>query len=327
MIVSIIIPLWVIYAKTESNLAAKLSIIKPESYRLQQKLKFMPDDSLVQYALQKINEDRTKSNLSALNLSSNEAAQVHAEEIFNSRSNSTHWSTDGMKPYMKYSLYSGTGYVQQNIATRGYNNNSTVDKCKDGTLLCDLIDPYREIDFTEQSMMYDDTECCNDGHRDNILDKHHTHVSIGIAYDDYYFVIVQNFENNYVQFNKPLIQGNGNIRITGMLPGYNIDGIGIHYDQTPSPLLYEKNKDENSYDLGEFIAMVVKPPPLLSWYKEPSNYTLVQATKWSEPEQSVDIIFDISPILKKEGVYTVVTYIKDNEKNQFPVTSYPVFVK
>ena len=101
----IIIPEWDVYAKTDSNLANDLSIIKPESYVLQQKVKFIPSDSLVQYTLQKINEDRARFNLSTLELSLNKAAQVHAEELFDSRSNSTHWSMDGMKPYMKFSLY------------------------------------------------------------------------------------------------------------------------------------------------------------------------------------------------------------------------------
>lgn len=146
--VSIIIPVWGSHAKTDSTLTNELSIIKPESYGQQQKLKFIPSDSLVQYALQKINEDRRRFNLSAVNLSYNEAAQVHAEELFGSRSNATHWSMDGMKPYMKFSMYGGTGFVQQNIATRGYSNNDTLDKCREGRLLCDRIDPYREIDLS-----------------------------------------------------------------------------------------------------------------------------------------------------------------------------------
>ena len=94
-----------------------------------------------------------------------------------------------------------------------------------------------------------------------------------------------------------------------------------------SSLQYEENKGETSYELGDLVALVVKPSPLLSWYKESSNYTLVQANRWSEQNQSIDIILDISPILKKEGVYTFVTYIKNHEKDKFPVTSYAVFVK
>jgi hypothetical protein len=43
-------------------------------------------------------------------------------------------------------------------------------------------------------------------HRNNILHKHHTHVSIGLAYDKYSFVFVQNFENNYVEFDRPMIK-------------------------------------------------------------------------------------------------------------------------
>jgi hypothetical protein len=52
----------------------------------------------------------------------------------------------------------------------------------------------------------------------------------------------------------------------------------------------------------------------LSWYKEPSNYTLIQASKWSE-DRSIDIIFNISSILKKDDVYTVETYVKDREES------------
>jgi hypothetical protein len=58
-------------------------------------------------------------------------------------------------------------------------------------------------------------------------------------------------------------------------------------------MVYEENKDNSSYGLGRFIASVVKPPPLLFHYIQPSNYTLIQADKWSQNGQSLDIILQI----------------------------------
>jgi hypothetical protein len=53
-------------------------------------------------------------------------------------------------------------------------------------------------------MMYNYNECCNDGHRENILGKVHTHVSIGIAYNSYDITYVQNFEDQYVSWSTPI---------------------------------------------------------------------------------------------------------------------------
>src|SRR5687767_4581800 len=104
--------------------------------------------------------------------------------------------SNGEKPYMTYTKYGGQGSVWQNVAMTGdeYSDND----CRSGFYLCDKINPFQEIDLHQYGLVYDDLECCDNGHRDNILDKHHTHVSIGIAYDDYNFVIVQNFEANYI---------------------------------------------------------------------------------------------------------------------------------
>jgi hypothetical protein len=51
-----------------------------------------------------LNEDRAKYGLSPVLLSNNRGAQLHAEDILKTRQIS-HWTTDGMKPYMKYTIY------------------------------------------------------------------------------------------------------------------------------------------------------------------------------------------------------------------------------
>ena len=316
------------YIKNITYSSNSFQIIKSEYVELGQKPGFTINNDLVQYALTRINQDRMKFNLPPVELSQNNAAQIHAEDLFKIKyPHPTHWSTDGMKPYMKYSMYNGTGYLEQNVAIRGYDN-VTIEKCKSDTFRCDKLNPYTEINDAEWKMVYNDTICCNDSHKNNILDKHHTHVSLGIVYDDYYFAFVQNFENNYIQFNKPLTQDNRHIQISGIESKNNstLDSIGVYYDDMPSHIVYEENKDNDSYELGEFVASVVKPAPLLFHYKQPSNYTLLEADKWSQDNQSLDVSFDLSSILKKKGVYTIVVYFTNNDKNEFlPAASYSLF--
>ncbi len=91
-----------------------------------------------------------------------------------------------MKPYMRYSAYGGTGYVGQNIA---YYSFDEIKGCQSGKFIC-KFEPLKWLKEDEYSMMYD----ANWGHRDNILENHHTHVSLGLAHDEYRLYLVQNFE-------------------------------------------------------------------------------------------------------------------------------------
>jgi cysteine-rich secretory family protein len=288
-----------------------------------------PTSILVSYTLNKINEDRAKYNLMPLNLSENKAAQIHADNLFEAKDQyPSHWTTDGMKPYMIYSKYNGSDYVEQNVAVSGYNSFET-QQCKDNdVLICETINPFKQIDDFEWNMISNDTSCCENKHRANILGKYHTDVSIGIAYDNYYFVLVQNFENNYIKLEKPLTQDNREIQISGRVStdNYELDSIGIFYDKTPDASFYKQNRDNGSYSLGKLTALVVKPPPLFSDYKPPSSYTLIEANKWTQDGSSLDIVFDLSPIIKTAGVYTIVVYLKDKEDVRFPVMLYSIFV-
>jgi Cysteine-rich secretory protein family len=275
------------------------------------------------HAIAVINTDREKHKLLPILLSNNRAAQSHAEDILR-RKLLSHWTTDGMKPYMSYSINGGTGYVKQNVSYVGISNSS--------------IDPIRSIDDLEYAMMYKDSES-QWGHRDNILDKYHTHVSIGIAYDDFYFAFVQNFEDNYVHLNKPIIQPDSrnrkNIEISGSIMNNNkLESFSIFYDEVPSRFLYEQHKNDRSYGLGKFIAAIVKPLPSNYYYLEPSTHELIQADKWwsssSSPlsaKRSIDIQFNIFPLLRTHGVYTIVTNLRDKDNKIFPASSLSIFTK
>jgi len=262
-----------------------------------------------QYALELINQDRAQSGLLPVVLSSNQAAQVQAQDILGTRQIS-HWMTDGEKPYMSYTRYGGLGAVQQNVATA---------LCEG--LVC-AMNPIDEIKTAEYNMMYNDASS-DWGHRENILDAHHTSVSIGIAYDDNTFVIVQNFENNYIAFTQPITYNSGTVSFSGTISQGKIDYIEVDYDSLPTPAIYEQNSHATSYSLGTPLAIVDKPLPFGQYYQQLSGYTMVTAQKWTEQDNSVTISFDANQIITKPGVYDVLVWLDSNGQT-FPATYYSI---
>jgi uncharacterized protein YkwD len=294
-----------------------ITILQPAS----QQPKTMPHEEIVQHALELINKDRAEFGLLPVELSSNEAAQAHAEDIFRTKQIS-HWNIKGEKPYMIYTEYGGKGSIQQNIAIAGFSAQE-YEQCRTNILVdCEKIEALPTINELQHEMMYNDKECCDDGHRNNILDPRHTHVSIGIVYDDYYLVLVENFENNY---GLNVDAENSEIRISGTLLDGELDYIGIYYDEMPTREVYEQNKQLISYSTGELIAMVVKPLPPGYYYKSLESYNLIEANRWSVQGNSVNVMFDLADAVEKDGVYTLFAVVKDGEE-MFDVTSYSVFV-
>jgi uncharacterized protein YkwD len=277
-------------------------------------------EELVQHALDLINKDRADFGLPPVELSTNQAAQAHAEDVFNTKRIS-HWMTNGEKPYMTYTRYGGEGSVQQNVAIAGFSADQ-YDECRTNILLdCERIEPLSTIEELEYEMMYKDVECCNDGHRDNILDPRHTRVSIGIVYDRYYLAFVENFENNY---GLDVDVANGQVRISGQLLEGELGQIGIYYDDMPTRAVYEQNKHLLSYSAGELVATVVKPLPPGYYYEKPDGYTLIEADRWGQSD-SVNVMFNLASAVEEDGVYTLFAVVKDGEET-FDVTSYSIFV-
>jgi uncharacterized protein YkwD len=294
-----------------------ITILQPSS----QQPSMMPREELIQHVLNSINKDRADFGLLPVELSSNQAAQIHAEDVFRTRQIS-HWMTNGEKPYMTYTQYNGEGSVQQNVAIAGFSPEQ-YEQCTTNMLVqCEQIEPLSTIDQLQYEMMYNDKECCNDGHKDNILNPRHTHVSIGIVYDQYYLALVQNFENNY---GLDVEAEDNEIEISGALLDGQLDHIAIYYDEMPTQDVYEQNKDLLSYSAGELVAVVVKPLPPGYYYESSEGYDIIEADRWNVDEDSADIGFDLADAVNEDGVYTLFTLVKDGEE-MFDVTSYSVFV-
>jgi len=274
-----------------------------------------PRQQLVDHALKVINDDRKKAGLEPVKLSQNSAAQIHAEDVLKTRTIS-HWMTNGEKPYMTYTRLGGQGEVSQNVSFSGYEDP---EECMKSFVICETIEPLDEIEKAEHSMMYNDAES-DWGHRDNILRPYHTDVSLGIAYDDYTFVLVQNFEDNYIKFTKNISENNGVVSFSGTIKEGSLSGININFDPPPSSSLYQQHKDDKSYQIGDFIASINKPLEGGGYY-EPSENTFEIADNWTEEGNFVDISFDISPFVTKAGVYTVSLFLSNNGED-FSITSH-----
>jgi hypothetical protein len=140
-------------------------------------------------------------------------------------------------------------------------------------------------------------------------------VSIGVAYDDYTFVIVQNFENNYIKLDKPLAKRANYVELVGDFPSGQIHAINVHYDVKPTPEIYDQNKDGSSYGLGELVATVVPPG-------NNSSAAVIVADVWNSGRQSAEIGFSLNSINESRGVYTIVVMLEDRDGNVFPAISY-----
>jgi len=291
---------------------------------LRQEPKVVPKEELVQHALEIINSDREKFGMPPVMLSDNQAAQVHAEDVFRNKQIS-HWMSNGEKPYMTYTRYGGVGGVSQNVAIAGFTK-AQYEECVNVIYDCERIEPITTLDELQYEMMYEDKECCDDGHRLNILNEYHTHVSIGIVYDEYYLAVVQNFENNY---GVEVSASGGQAHITGQLLKGSIDYVAIQYDTIPDPAIYEQNKHLLSYSAGELVATVVKPLPLGYSYQEPEGYRLIVADEWETSDNNhVDITFDLARAVSADGVYTITAVVNDGvSEDTVQVTSHSVFIK
>lgn len=307
-------------------------------------------EELKDFALTEINEDRKDFGLEPVVKSNNSAAQIQADEILKTESLS-HLTTSGLKPYMLYSLYDGTGYVQQNVAQISYilptngsqqNDQKPSDLCNNSNkyYYCPDIDPIKAIEDLEYSMVYNDSKCCNNGHKNNILNKFHTHVSLGIAYNDYSFVIVQNFENQYLDSNYTVEKNKDEIKLQAKIldpNNYNftINHVSFFLDDHPTKLNYEENKNKNSYELGDLKLMVSKPLPAYEKYvQEDNSYKIVEAEKWDSTMSNINMEMKIPDALSiKNKVLTMVVYgesietnsDKANENDYIPLTSYTFF--
>ncbi len=279
---------------------------------------------LVNFALEKINEDRQKNGMNPVALGSNMAAQNHADDML-ALDYFSHWNSKGAKPYVAYTSFGGQGYVQENIAAAWCKGFS----CK--------LDPVEQIRKSQYSMMYDD-EDSNWGHKNTILNPHHTHVNIGIAYDNNSFYYVQHFETKIIDWRALRVDSNVLI-LKGVIldTEYSLDSVLIYRDDILGTLTghdLENLEPYNAgfYDQGQLVGVLVEKPPFLMYYEEceagkialdsSDESHCVRYQTYDKPVGSdFEIREDVTGWLSQPGLYTIYVNMKDSSGNVMPSTS------
>jgi hypothetical protein len=274
-------------------------------------------EELVNYALDLINTDRKQHGLQSVTLSSINSAQLHAEEMLKV-SYFSHWSLNGYKPYMRYTLAGGKGAASENCACILHIGSIFGPDVK--SALKDM----------EYSMMYDDAHS-NWGHRDNILNPMHNKVSIGIAYNRNNIYFVQDFENDYIAWNN-LSTDNPNqiiLQGTNLRAGTTIQNVMIFYDN-PTSLTVDKIKQapyQGSYSPGTYVATVWSPPPAGTYYTYSDNTIHnIEANTWIENGNNFQISYSLVNVINSygKGVYTI--YLIAGSSTAESLTTYSIWI-
>ncbi len=281
----------------------------------------MNQSSLANYVLGLINRDRAQYGIAPVSLSDEPSAQQHSESMLYGGYFS-HWDLSGLKPYMRYTLSGGNGSVTENIA---YESE---ERC--GILGCTgTINPNQSLQNMEYNMMYNDSICCNNGHRDNILNPNHNQVSIGVAYNGSSIYLTEDFLDNYISWsgNTPAYGGSEMYLNGSILPGYGIYQVYISYDPSLQNLSVQ-TVPSGPYGYGTDVAGVVSSK--LYYYK---NISTLVADEYSTNANHFAIDFNLGTLINTYGAgeYTTMLILNNTlDKNlstkSFIGSTYTVFI-
>jgi len=287
--------------------------------------------SLYAYALKIVNDDRKANGLNPVALSSIPSAQNHADDQLNLKYFS-HWNSEAVKPYVVYTKLGGRGSVAE-------NNYYTYSYCPASNCIENTYDPYVEIKKGEDEMMNNDASS-NWGHKNNILDPHHSHVNFGIAYDHDRFYFVENFENDLVNWQTVELAGSKLTMVGTIQQGYSMDHVDVFSDPKPKTLT-EPELDNQApynagyYDQGNNVGIIM--PKLTGNYYYPecspgkttvtssdgSTECLDYATYDNNPTNpnTINVAVDVSKWTNSDGLHTIYVNFKDSNGNLVQATS------
>ena len=180
--------------------------------------------TLREHVLKLINRDRALYNLPPVQLDI-EASAIGDEYCRTQIRNRTtgHFTSDGLPPYMRYSLAGGNHGVSENAAAWSANYRFT-----DRAL-------YEMARRSQDAMMAEVAP--HDGHKKTILDPHATHVGIGLAWEGGEFRLVHEFVRRYVDWTRPFPRkATVNDAVSGSgrsVAGAQIEAVTVHFEPRP----------------------------------------------------------------------------------------------
>lgn len=314
------------------------------------KIDYPPDyGAIASFIIGAINAERNSSGLQPVTLSGVVSGQQHADSMAY-YGYFSHWDNQGYKPYMRYTLLGGTGSVEENVALN-YCTTSQPNSTHEVAAACSLQTVENAINGSEWMMLNNDTACCGNGHRQNILDPLHNRVSLGVAYNSTTVFLVEDFESSYIG-NETLQVSAGTVTLHGRMLAYQQGWmesqsgaeISVYFDPTPSSISLgdlrlmtscdkysELNESvacqyQGAYTPGKPISTVFFPCPAGRVCSRSGNFTYAQEWQIAFTTGNFDILFSISELESTygSGIYTF--YLWPAEVAAGPITSVSVFV-
>lgn len=263
--------------------------------------------------LKLINESRQSEGVKSVELDelASQVGDKHCQEMI-SEFYFSHWNSQGLKPYMRYSYAGGKDALMENLSlTEGGTYFNSKEK------LINVLTAMHLRMFNEKPPY--------DGHRQAIIHPQHTHVGVGIAFSESQVRLAQEFIARYVE-TKPLAtkaKPGDTVNIVGRIlksKMYELAGISVFYEPAPANLTRDELNSRGSYSFPE-EEKVLRPKLLNQYTYKDGSKGEVNYQK-SSGEFSSQFSFEKN----KTGVYTIVVWLKE-ELNKFPVTNICVEVK
>ena len=203
-----------------------------------------------QYVMDWVNHLREGHGVDPVTLGSNPAPQIHAEESL-SQCAISHWSLNGLKPYMRYTLGNG---VQANA-----ENVYSLNGCRDNFIWSVATDTRNHLDRAMQQLML------SPGHRRVLLDPAFRAVNLGLAWDAHAITLVQHFESDYVRRGGAPTLRDGVLRLTAELQNLPHSAeetrltLTVSHEPPPRPLTEGQIAHTWCYDLPK-PELLIHPP-------------------------------------------------------------------
>lgn len=256
--------------------------------------------------LEMVNEERDVEKVRpvAMDELATEVATRHAADMATNEF-ASHWGSDGLKPYHRYSFAGGTHATEENVSAADNTWSMKVRDLKQDTA-------YLHVRLYHEKPPYD-------GHRRTILKPQHTHVGFGIAVQQLRLRLVELFVSKHVEVS-PITQQakpGAQFAFAGRIlrPEYTLNHVEVCYEPLPTRPEMSWLRQGRSYSLpDESQALRPKvPPPLVYADGKPGAIEIGLDGSFTAPVQLYK---------EKPGIYTLVTWIKSSGSNRaFPATA------
>jgi hypothetical protein len=290
-------------------------LIVPSTKLKAQEANISPSEikELKEEMLKLINKSRQSEGLKLLELDelASQVGDKHCQEMI-SEFYFSHWNSQGLKPYIRYSYAGGKDALMENLSlTEGGTYFNSKEK------LTNVLTAMHLRMFNEKPPY--------DGHRQAIIHPQHTHVGVGIAFSESQVRLAQEFIARYVEIKTfaSKAKPGDTVNIVGQILKskiYELAGISIFYEPIPANLTRDELNSRGSYSFP--TEEKILRPKLLNQYTYKDGSTGEVNYQKSSGEFSSQFSFEKN----KTGIYTIVVWLKE-ELNKFPVTNICVEVK